>query len=150
MSKKQDLEYLITNGSAPPRKERTPQRKTYKEHSLQVRCVQRFRYEHPDIAHLLIAIPNGGKRSTTEAKWLKAEGMTPGASDLILLVSRGAYGFLCIESKTTSKDSRQSEAQKEWQKLVEQNGGKYIIYRDADTFWEIVTKYLNLKENETF
>ena len=41
----------------------------------------------------------------------KAEGLVAGVSDLILLVSRGGFGALCIELKTPK--GRQSAAQKD-------------------------------------
>jgi len=50
------------------------------EHGEQVAFVNWFRATFPSI--LIYAIPNGGKRSITEAKRLKAEGVVPGIPDL--------------------------------------------------------------------
>ena len=71
----------------------------------------------------------------------KAEGLVAGVSDLILLVSRGGFGALCIEPKTPK--GRQSAAQKEWQRKAEIAGNKYIICRDVETFSEEIKKYLD-------
>lgn len=74
---------------------------------------------------------------------MKAEGVTAGVSDLILLEPRGGYGALCIEMKTGSKSSRQSESQKEWQKATEAAGNKYVVCRSLDSFMAEVTKYID-------
>ena len=97
---------------------RQPQRKPRSEpkHNLQVDCVQWFSLQYPSLRGRLFAVPNGGHRSKTEAARLKAEGVVAGVSDLILLKSNHQYGALLIEMKTTARNSRQSDRQKEWQK----------------------------------
>ena len=95
---------------------RQPQRKprSEPEHNLQVDCVQWFSLQYPSLRGRLFAVPNGGHRSKTEAARLKAEGVVAGVSDLILLKSNHQYGALLIEMKTTARNSRQSDRQKEW------------------------------------
>ena len=44
------------------------------------------------IADYLLAIPNGGRRDQREAVRLKAEGVKPGVSDLLLPLRRGGGG----------------------------------------------------------
>lgn len=99
------------------------------EHNLQCACVRWFTYQHPELAGLLFAVPNGGARSKATAGRLKAEGVVAGVADLILLVPRPApaypYLALCIEMKT--KTGRQSPEQKEWQAKVESHGYKYAV-----------------------
>lgn len=68
--------------------------------------------QYRSLAKLLFAVPNGGSRSKVEAAIMQGEGVTPGVSDLILLVARGNYNGLCIEMKTESRGSRQSDNQK--------------------------------------
>lgn len=75
---------------------------------------------------------------------MKAEGMTAGAADLLLLVPRGGFGALGIEFKTLAKGSRQSEAQKRWQKAFESVGNKYAIVRTFEEAVVIVNNYLRL------
>lgn len=77
---------------------------------------------------------------------MKAEGVVAGVSDLILLEPRGGYGALCIEMKTGSKSSRQSESQKEWQKAVEEAGNVYAIAKSFDDFVAIMNSYMRLKK----
>ena len=110
------------------------------EHRIQKSCVRWFRLQYPQMANLLFAIPNGGARSKREGGVKKAEGMTAGVSDLILLRSNKQFGALCIEMKT--KDGKQSESQKKWQKLAEKYGSKYIVCRSLDEFIESINDYL--------
>lgn len=116
----------------------------HEESHLQRQCVAWFRFQYPKLARLLFAVPNGGGRSKVEAGIMKAEGVTAGVSDLILLVPRGGHGALCIEMKTDSRGSRQSEAQKEWQKDVESQGYLYVVVRTLDEFMKVVRHYLSL------
>lgn len=110
------------------------------ESKLQQSCVRWFRLVHPEYAYMLFAVPNGGARSATEGKMLKAEGVMAGVSDLILLVPRQGYGALCIEMKTAKGVQR--ETQKVWQQEAEHNGNKYVVVRSFDDFKQAVEEYL--------
>lgn len=56
------------------------------------------------VADYLLAIPNGGKRSgPREGMRLKAEGVKPGVSDLLLPLRRGGYAGLWLELKAPGK-----------------------------------------------
>lgn len=81
---------------------------------MQRMCVGWFRLQYPAVGKLLFAVPNGGARSRTEAAIMKAEGVTAGVTDLILLLGRGGFNALCIEMKTTDRRSALSDAQIEW------------------------------------
>ena len=111
------------------------------ESHLQRMCVSWFRLQYPDIGKLLFAVPNGGARSRTEAAIMKAEGVTAGVADVILLVSRGGYNSLCIEFKT--EKGRQTELQKQWQLEAENNGNKYVVCRSFSDFNSVIKEYLN-------
>lgn len=56
------------------------------ESNIQRAFVRWFRLQYPEYALNLTSVPNGGLRSKTEAAIMKAEGMTAGAADLLLLV----------------------------------------------------------------
>lgn len=113
----------------------------HEESILQRNCVAWFRLQHRDLAPLLFAVPNGGGRSRIEAAIMKAEGVTPGVADLILLVPRGGHNALCVEMKTPK--GKQSPAQKEWMAHAVKAGAVYFIARTFDGFREIVNNYLN-------
>lgn len=85
---------------------------------MQRMCVGWFRLQYPAVGKLLFAVPNGGARSRTEAAIMKAEGVTAGVTDLILLLGRGGFNALCIEMKTTDRRSALSDAQIEWRSLT--------------------------------
>lgn len=111
------------------------------ESNLQQGCVKWFRLQYPHLAKLLVAVPNGGYRNAREAGRMKAEGIVPGASDLLLLVPRNGYGCLGIEMK--AGPGRQTTSQKQWQERFEAGGNKYVLCRNAEEFVNEVRKYLN-------
>ena len=77
---------------------------------MQRMCVGWFRLQYPAVGKLLFAVPNGGARSRTEAAIMKAEGVTAGVTDLILLLGRGGFNALCIEMKTIGRTNRMALA----------------------------------------
>jgi hypothetical protein len=112
------------------------------EHRIQCAIVKWFYYAYPAYrGGCLFAVPNGGHRNIQTARSLKAEGVTSGVSDLLLLVPKREYHGLCIEVKTPV--GRQSENQKSWQRAIEAQGYKYSIVRSLDEFVELVRWYLN-------
>lgn len=125
------------------------------EHRIQVACVRWFAYQFPQYEGLLFACPNGGARDKVTGAMLKAEGVTAGVADLILLVPKRVKVLsafpneawwhtipaLCIEMKT--EKGRQSPEQKAWQKKVEAQGYKYIVIRSVEQFITEVEAYLS-------
>lgn len=110
------------------------------EHLLQCACVQWFAYQWPQYDGLLFAVPNGGARSKATAGKLKAEGVTAGVADLLLLIPSQGFHGLAIEMKT--EDGRQSPAQKAWQAKVEAMGYKYVVVRSLEQFISEINDYL--------
>ena len=126
------------------------------EHNIQAACVRWFNLQWPEYRGLLFAVPNGGARTKATAGKLKAEGVVPGVSDLILLVpsecrfpiqilgeeayAKVNYHALCIEMKTAK--GRQSPEQKEWQAKVEDQGYRYAVCRSLDEFMNTINNYL--------
>lgn len=110
------------------------------ESRTQSAAVKWFRLQYPEYSYLLISVPNGVATSASQGRILKAEGMVAGASDLLLLVPRHGYGCLCLEFKT--KDGRQSESQKIWQRETEKVCNKYVIIRSFDQFRAVIEEYL--------
>ncbi len=124
---------------AKSRQPKAPHHLNDEEHRIQCACVNWFRYIYPKYRHLLFAVPNGGKRNITTAKYLKAEGVMPGVSDLILLVPTPFYHGLCIEMKTPK--GKQSESQQAFQQLVSKQGYKYELCHSLDEFRTAITDY---------
>lgn len=124
------------------------------EHELQCECVKYFRAQYQMIANLLFAVPNGGFRNKATAGKMKAEGVTAGVSDLMLLVPNKIFHGLCIEMKIIRefvdgngkfqrRKSYQEPEQKDWQVAVEQQGYMYVVCRTLDEFQRVVDNYLS-------
>lgn len=70
------------------RKRKKKQKYDDEEHRIQCSCVKWFNLKYPKLKGRLFAVPNGGRRDTVTGDKLKAEGVTAGVSDLILLKSQ--------------------------------------------------------------
>ena len=114
------------------------------ESHLQQMCISWFRLQYPDIGKLLFAVPNGGARNRTEAAIMKAEGVTAGVADLILLLGRGGFNALCIEMKTPDRRSVLSDAQIEWRSLAITNGNRHVVCRTIEEFQSEIRWYLTM------
>ena len=111
------------------RKRKKKQKYDDEEHRIQCSCVKWFNLKYPKLKGRLFAVPNGGRRDTA------------GVSDLILLKSNRDYGALLIEMK--KKGGYQSPSQKEWQKIICENGEyKYVLCFSLDDFIREVDDYL--------
>lgn len=109
---------------------------------MQRMCVHWFRLQYPTVGKLLFAVPNGGARSRTESAIMKAEGVTAGVTDLILLLGRGGFNALCIEMKTTDRRSALSNAQIEWRSLAITNGNRHVVCRTFEEFQSEIRWYM--------
>lgn len=118
------------------------------ESKLQSSCVTWFRTQYPK--KILFAIPNGGKlmflkdkkgkRYSPEAIKLKAEGMMPGVSDLLLMEPVGKYHGLWIEMKAGKNGL--SEEQINFFLQAESRGYKCVCCRTYDEFEKEIIDYL--------
>ena len=122
--------------------------KTYSESKIQHICVCWFRATFPQVANLLIAVPNGGYRTPKTGAQMRYEGAVSGVSDLILLFPSGGKASLCLETKKPkrkgSSAGAQSNNQKAWQMLVEQYGNVYAVYHGLLEFVRIICSYLRI------
>lgn len=85
-------------------------------------------------------IPNGGHRSMSVAKKLKAEGVKPGVPDLFV-----PHWRLWIEMKRT-KGGRLSEEQKDWIEYLEGIGYSAIVANGATEASRKVLEWLASKK----
>lgn len=123
------------------------------ESDIQQTCVAWFRWQYPKYSKLLFAVPNGGARSTVEARIMSGEGVLAGVADVLLLVPSRKYHGLCMEFKRQAiryvdgkrhvLKTYQSLAQKEWQAAVESVGYKYVVVRSLEEFIKLIDSYLN-------
>lgn len=113
------------------------------EMKLQAACVLIAWNDFPVTRKLLFHVANELDRPDSNpilGAIRKAQGIVSGVSDLILLIPRGQYHGLMIEMKT--KDGSQSIHQREWQKLVEEQGYRYVVVRSEEEFRAVLTEYL--------
>lgn len=123
------------------------------ESDIQQTSVAWFRWQYPKYSKLLFAVPNGGARSTVEARIMSGEGVLAGVADVLLLVPSRKYHGLCMEFKRQAiryvdgkrhvLKTYQSLAQKEWQAAVESVGYKYVVVRSLEEFIKLIDSYLN-------
>lgn len=127
---------------AGERKEPKPRKQ--EESRLQARCFQKCWNEFPETRRLLFHVENerSGSNKIDGAR-RKAMGLVAGVSDLILLMPRGKWHGLCIEMKTTERNSDQSPDQKTWQVLVEKQGYRYEVIRTEEDFMNLIREYLS-------
>ena len=113
------------------------------ESQIQKDFVKWFRARYATIEPLFFAVGNGGARNVWTAKIMKDEGVRAGVSDLILLIPRHGYAGLLIETKTP--DGKQSESQKEFERLAKQYKYLYVVMRDLSTFQQLMMWYIEDK-----
>lgn len=118
----------------------TRQKPSHIESEMQRSCKRWFDLQYPKLSRMYFAIPNGGARNSREAAIMKAEGVTAGVADMILLLPRHGYGSLCMEFKTPT--GRQSISQKQWQADAEAAGNKYVVIRSFEQFVNEIKNYL--------
>lgn len=83
--------------------------------------------------HVIFSVPNGGSRNLIEAKKMKATGLLPGVSDLIII---RPDKVLFIELKI--EKGIQSESQKEFESRVKLLGYEYHIIKSLEQFKTII------------
>jgi hypothetical protein len=110
------------------------------EHDEQVVVVRWFDLCFPQLAGLLFAIPNGGHRHIAVAGKLKAEGVRPGVSDLMLPIARYGFHGLFIEMK--SLKGSPSSSQLEFMERVTEQGYLAACCKGADAAMDTIKSYL--------
>ena len=84
------------------------------------------------------SVPNesagGGRGAMIRMKQYKAMGLLPGAPDLVALMPHGTVTFLEVKTPT----GRQSQHQKNFQRLAESNGIRYHVVRSVEDVVDII------------
>jgi hypothetical protein len=111
----------------------------HEESNLQIACVRWFRLVYPEPRYLICTFPNGGSRNIVTASILKAEGSRAGMPDLIVFGKNGIVFF--VEMK--AKKGKQSENQKEIEKILTQMGFRYYLCRNFDEFKQTIEHEIN-------
>lgn len=89
---------------------------------------------------LILSIPNGGTRNPIEAMGMKAQGLLPGASDLIVVhTTPTVYSGCMLWIEVKAEAGRQGPEQIEFQARIEALGYRYEIVRSLDQFKAIIS-----------
>ena len=113
------------------------------EDDLQAACIAAFRYEHPRLAGLLFAIPNGGNRSAREGARLKKQGVISGVPDLQLAVPVPPFAGLFLELKVGA--NRPSPAQRLMLERLTAAGYRAVVVYSLAEFRAEISAYLSAK-----
>lgn len=97
--------------------------------------------EHPEL-ELLVAIPNGGKRTKVVAMKLKAEGVKKGYPDLVLDVPRGGYHGWKGELKV--RGGRVKPEQAQWHDQLRRQGYRVDVRIGWEAMRDALLEYLAL------
>jgi hypothetical protein len=116
----------------------TPKRR-YKEHSDQVKVVQRVRAFHPGV--IIAAIPNGGDRTASERVRLAAEGVLSGMPDLCVLRASGGFYGLFVEMKTET--GVVGASQRDIATRLNAEGYLCVTARSPEEAYGIIEEYLH-------
>jgi len=116
-----------------------------KEHEEQVALFKWARLQEKKFPELacLYAIPNAGKRSIAAAKYMKAEGLKSGVSDVHLPVSKGCFIGLWIEMKVDS--NKPTENQWDWINKMQHAAHHVAVCYSFEEAKCVIEWYLNLK-----
>ena len=109
-------------------------------------CQAARHYEvFPELKWGMFAVPNGGKRDLKEAAKMKAEGVTAGVSDIMLLVAKGGFHGYCIEMKAPGKLKGESQEQKDFGAAARERGYKYDVFDNWIDAWSAIVDYLTME-----
>ena len=109
------------------------------EKRLQQDCYKWFFNNYPELRGTMWHVQNEGKRTDYERSIIKSIGIVSGVSDLSWVYNSKYYA---IEFKTDTGD--QEPEQKEWERVITQQGGIYVLIRSLEEFqgfvWGVVDK----------
>ena len=116
------------------------------EDKIQSECWQWHWINYPNKRRTLFAVPNGGRRDPIEVARMKAAGLLPGVSDLVLL-DRGTVHL--IEMKRQDK-GRQSDDQKKFQIAAEAEGLDYYLIDNVEDFKKTIKNIYAKPANQLY
>lgn len=94
------------------------------------------------VADYLLAIPNGGRREKLEAVRLKAEGVKPGVSDLLLPLRRHDCAGLWLELKAPG--GKPTPAQRDWLRRMDAAGYRAEWRDDWVSAAQVIAEYVGV------
>lgn len=89
----------------------------------------------------MFAIEHGEIRNPATGAKLKRKGVRPGIADYMFMQPSRRYNSLWIEFKCGK--NKQTKAQEEFQQIVYETGGKYVVCRSLAEAMTEVTEYID-------
>lgn len=122
-------------------------KKSASEHEEQSAVVDYLHTAYPEV--LFFSVPNGsmlggGRIGAVRMNTLKAEGLLPGVSDLVIFEPRNGYSAMFLEMKR-DKGGKVSENQEWFLAQVEARKGFGAVANGFDEAREIIDTYLGAK-----
>ncbi len=109
------------------------------EEQIQTSCITWFNFHYPKYKDLLVHHHNNPRNPVNGAR-LKKLGLKAGIPDLVLYVPNSDYYCLFIEMK--NEKGRLSAKQKEYKKLLQEQGYKWELCRSKEDFKKIISNYI--------
>lgn len=108
------------------------------ESAFQIAVVRFLR----SLGYQVFSVPNGTRLKPSQARIAKAEGMTAGVSDLVIMLPKGQIVF--VELKNPNGKGYQSAAQKEFERVCHSLGFEYKIWQSWDDVESFVKRTAGL------
>lgn len=118
-----------------------PKPRTYSEAAHQRAVVAWFRMQYPQLKRLMTLGSFGENIGQRRMKELKALGLEPGHTDLVLYVARSSYNSLMIEMKKPG--GKVAPHQKEIHTLLRQQNYKVEVCYSSDEAISVLKEYLS-------
>ena len=118
------------------------QRKFPTESEIQSSFIEWINLQHPKVAEVTAAIPNGGKREARYGGRLKREGLKKGFPDVGIFSPRGNHHGLFIEFKSRKGAVRREQAEVMGSLMKE--GYLCEVCKSLEEAIMITNSYLNL------
>ena len=116
-----------------------PRKRNKEEATEQIKFVMHVRWLHPQI--LCFHIPNGGKRSKSEAALLKKMGVEAGVPDIFIAKGNSHFYGLFIEMKT--KEGKLTAKQVVIRNKLKSEGYEVLLCRNFSEAYEAFKVYLS-------
>lgn len=110
------------------------------EHKMQCSYFEWLQHKYPAAYSLTYAIPNAGKRTALNGKFMKDEGLKSGVPDIHMAVPLGGYHGLYIELKIGS--NKLTENQMTWFANLTEAGYFCSVCYSIDELIDCTEKYL--------
>ena len=106
-----------------------------KKLKIQSTCVNWIKKEMPEIEGCIFAVENNYEPLKNREKTF---GLVRGVSNLLIIFNGKFYGINFVN---------ENKKQKWWSQILIENGGKYFLIEDFESFKELIYKITKLKTN---